>query len=127
MTSTIHSVTRLRPAGALALLLSGVLAMPAIAAAQSTPTLSGTWQLSCPARGGRVRQVTLQIAQSGSRLSGSFSGPRRSGKLSGTAQGGQVSLQMGADGKSITLTGTTDGSSMSVHGPRGTSCSVSRR
>jgi hypothetical protein len=127
MTLPKRSVGRLRPTAMVALLLTGALAMPDIAAAQAPPSLSGTWQLSCPGRAGRVRQVTLQIEQSGSRLSGSFSGPRRSGKLSGTIQRGQISLQMGADGRSVTLTGTTDGSSMSVHGPKGGSCSASRR
>jgi hypothetical protein len=127
MTLPKHCVTRLRPAGAAALLLSGVLLMPGIATAQAPPSLSGTWLLSCPGRAGRVRQVTLHIEQSGSKLSGTFSGPRRSGILSGTAQGGEVSLQMGADGKSIALTGTTGGNSMTVHGPRGATCSASRR
>lgn len=110
-----------------ALLLSGILAMPAIAAAQGSPNLSGKWQLSCSGRNGRVRQVTLRIEQSGAKLSGSFSGPRRTGDLSGTVLGSQVSLQMGGDGRSITLTGTTDGRSITVHGPKGASCSASRR
>lgn len=122
-----RAVRWLGPAGALALLLSGVLGVPCIAAAQTSPSLSGKWQLSCPDRRGRVRQVTLQIEQSGSKLRGSFSGPRRAGKLSGTVQGSQVSLQMGADGRSITLTGTTDGKSMTIHGPKGGSCSASRQ
>jgi hypothetical protein len=114
-------------AGALALLLSGALGVPGIAVAQASSSLSGTWQLSCSGRKGRVvRQVTLQIQQNGAKLSGSFSGPRRSGKLSGTIQGGQVSLLMAADGRSVALTGTTDGNSMSVRGPKGGSCSASR-
>lgn len=110
-----------------ALLLSGVLSMPAVAAAQGSPNLSGKWQLSCSGRRGRVRQITLQIKQSGSKLSGTFSGPRRTGDLSGTVQGGQVSLQMGGDDTSITLTGVTDGNSITVHGPKGGSCAASRR
>lgn len=115
------------PAGALAMLLSGVLGAPGFALAQPAPTLSGTWQLSCPGRMGRVRQVTLRIEQSGSKLSGSFSGPRRSGELSGTVKGGRVALQMAADGKSVTLAGTTAGNSMTVHGPKGGTCSASRQ
>ncbi len=115
-------------AGVLALLLSGALGVPGIATAQASSSLSGTWQLSCAGRKGRVRQVTLQIEQSGSKLSGSFSGPRRSGNLSGSVQGGRISLQMGGgDDRSITLTGTTDGNSMTVHGPKGASCSASRQ
>ncbi|HUA24201.1 MAG TPA: hypothetical protein VMA54_08795 [Steroidobacteraceae bacterium] len=127
MTSCKHSVAPLRPLAVVTLLLSGVLAVPGIATAQASPSLSGTWQLSCAGRGGRVRQVRLQIEQSGTKLGGSFSGPRRSGKLSGTVRGNQVSLQMGADGKSVTLTGTTGSNSMTVHGPRGNSCSASRQ
>jgi hypothetical protein len=117
----------LGPTGALALLLSGVLGVPGIAAAQTSRSLSGTWQLTCSGRSGRARQVTLRIEQSGSKLSGSFNGRRRSGELSGTVQGGQVSIQMGADDRSITLTGTTDGNSMTVHGPKGGSCSGSHQ
>jgi hypothetical protein len=116
----------LGPPRALALLLCGVLGMPAIAAAQAPASLSGTWQLSCSGHRGRVRQITLKIDQSGSKLSGSFSGPLHSGDLSGTVHGDQVSIEMGADGKAITLTGTTDGNSMSVQGPKGGSCSGSR-
>jgi len=127
MTSCKHSVAPLRPLAVVTLLLSGVLAVPGIATAQASPSLSGTWQLSCAGRGGRVRQVRLQIEQSGTKLGGTFSGPRRSGKLSGTAQRGQVALQIGADGKSVTLTGTTAGNLMTVHGPGGNTCSASRR
>ena len=116
----------LRTAGALAL-LSGILAAPAIAAAQGSAALSGKWQLSCSGRRGQVRQLILQIAQHGSDLSGSFSGPRRSGELSGTIRGDQVSLQIGAGGRSITLTGTSDGKSMTVHGRKGSTCSGSRQ
>jgi len=115
------------PAGALAVLLSCVLGVPGMAAAQASSSLSGTWQLSCSGRRGQVRQVTLQIEQSGSKLGGSFNGPRRSGKLSGTVEGNQVSLQMAADGRSITLTGTTDGNSMTVHGRKGRTCAASRQ
>jgi hypothetical protein len=128
-----HSVTTVRSArqglraAAWVLLLSGVLGIPRIATAQGAPSLAGKWQLSCSGRRGRVRQVILQITQSGSKLSGSFTGPRRSGNLSGTVQGGQVSLQMGGNDRSITLTGTTDGNSMTVHGPKGASCSASRQ
>lgn len=127
VTTVGRAVRRLRPAGASALLLSGLLGLPGIAVAQTPPRLSGTWQLSCQGRRGHARQVTLRIEQSGAQLRGSFSGPRRSGKLSGTVQGNHVSLQMGTDGRSITLTGTTDGNSMTVHGQKGASCSGFRQ
>ena len=123
----VRAARRLGSASAVVLLLSGVLGMPGIAVAQTSPSLSGTWQLSCPTRKGQVRQITLRIEQSGSKLSGSFSGPRRSGSLNGTVQGGEVSLRMEANGRSITLTGATDGNSMTVRDSRGVSCSGSRR
>lgn len=116
------------PPSVLALLLSGgLLAMAETAAAQTSPTLSGAWQLSCTGGNGKVRQVKLQIEQNGSTLSGSFSGPRRTGKLSGTVQGGRVSLQIGTEERSITLTGSTDGRSMTVHGPNGGKCTASHQ
>ena len=123
----LRAARRLGSAGAVMLLLSGVLGMPGIAVAQTPLPLSGTWRLSCPTRKGQARQITLQIEQSGSKLSGSFSSRRRSGSLNGTVQGGDVSLQMGANARSITLTGTTDGNSMTVRDRRGVSCSGSRR
>lgn len=111
-----HSVTF----SALAI-LSGALAMPGTALAQTSPNLSGSWQLSCP-----NRKMTLQIDQDGSKLSGTFSA-RRSGKLSGSVQGDQVTLKMGGRFRSISLTGTTDGNSMTVHTSKGATCSASRQ
>jgi invasion protein IalB len=102
-------------------ILSSTLAMPGTAVAQASPNLSGSWQLSCP-----QRKATLQIAQNGSKLSGTFSGGR-SGKLSGSVQGDQITLKMGGYFRSISLTGTTDGKSMTVHTPKGVSCTALRQ
>lgn len=121
------ALKHLATAGVLALVLSCALGMSGTASAQAAPSLSGAWHLSCSGRNGRARQVTLRIEQSGSKLSGSFSGRRRSGKLSGTVEGGRISLLIGADGRSITLTGTTDGRSMTMEGPNGGSCSAARQ
>lgn len=123
----LRAARRLSAAGALALLLSGTFWVPGMAIAQDSRNLSGTWQLSCPNRKGGVRQVTLQIRQNGSKLSGSFSGSRRSGNLSGSVQGSQVSLQIAGGARSISLTGTTDGNSMTVHTRKGVSCSAARQ
>lgn len=122
-----RALRRLSAAGALALLLTGTLWMPGRAAAQDARNLSGRWQLSCPNRKGGVRQVTLEIQQDGSKLSGSFSGPRHSGNLSGSVQGSQVSLQIAGGARSISLTGTTDGNTMTVHTRKGVSCSAARQ
>lgn len=123
----VRAVRRLSAAGALALLLTGTLWMPGMAAAQNASNLSGRWQLSCPNRKGGVRQVTLRIQQNGTKLSGSFSGPRHSGNLSGSVQGSRVSLQIAGGARSISLTGTTDGNSMTVHTRKGVSCSAARQ
>jgi hypothetical protein len=122
-----RAARRLGSAGAVALLLTGILAIPGTASAQNSPSLAGTWRLSCPNRQGGVRQITLRIEQNGAHLSGSFSGPRRSGKLSGTVQGDQVRLRIGAGGRTITLTGTSDGNSITIQRPRGGSCSGTRQ
>lgn len=123
----VRTARWLTAAAALAALLSGTLWMPGTAAAQETRNLSGTWQLSCPDRKGGVRQVTLRIQQNGAKLSGSFSGPRHSGNLSGSVQGSQVSLQIAGGARSVSLTGTTDGNSMTVHTRKGVSCSAARQ
>lgn len=120
-----RAAARLGPAGALALLLSASFWTAGIAAAQTSPSLSGTWQMSCPTQRG-VRQVVLHIVQSGPKLSGSFTGPRRSGKLSGNVRGSQITLKMGRRFTSVSFTGTTQGNSMAVRSPNGVSCSVSR-
>jgi hypothetical protein len=120
-----RAAARLGSAGALALLLSASLWTPGVAAAQTSPSLSGTWQMSCPTQRG-VRQVVLHIVQSGPKLSGSFTGPRRSGKLSGNVHGSQITLKMGRRFRSVSFTGTIQGNSMAVRSPKGVSCSASR-
>lgn len=122
-----RAVRRAGAGGTLAMLLSGLLAVPGIALAQSSPDLSGAWQMSCPDRNAGARKVAIRIEQNGPTLTGSVSGPGRSGKLSGTVQGNQVSLTVAGRRRSMTLTGTTDGNSMTVHTPRGATCSVSRQ
>jgi len=122
----VRAVRRSASAGALALLLSGSLWIPGITAAQTSASLSGTWQMSCATKRG-PRQVTLHIEQNGPKLSGSFSGPRRSGKLSGNVQGAQVTLKMGYRFRSVSFTGTSNGNSMTVHSKKGVSCSASRQ
>lgn len=112
--------------GPFGLILGCALAAPAVLA-QSSPTLSGNWQLSCTGRKGQVRQVTLQIQQQGSKLSGNYSGGSRSGRLRGSVQGDEVSLELAGKRRSATLTGTTDGNTLQVHTPKGISCTATRQ
>lgn len=124
--------SRVRPrAGALLISALGIvlgcaLCVPSVQA-QSSPALSGNWKLSCTGRGGRVRQISLQIEQQGAKLSGSFSAGRRSGRLSGSVQGKEVSLELAGARREATLTGTTDGNTLQVHAAKGASCAAERQ
>src|SRR6185312_13947916 len=112
--------------GALALVLGCAICAPAVLA-QSAPTLSGKWQLSCTGRGGEVRQISLDIDQQGTTLSGSYSGGRRSGRLSGSVQGNEVSFELAGKRRSVRFTGTTNGNSLQVHASKGkVSCTATR-
>lgn len=121
-----RSRRRAATAGALALVLGGVICAPAVLA-QSSPALAGKWQLSCMGRRGQTRQITLDIGQQGTTLSGSYSAPRRSGKLQGSVQGNQVSLKLEGGLRSAKLTGTTDGNTLQVHTAKGVACTGTRQ
>lgn len=112
--------------GAVGLALGCALWAPAVPA-QAAPALAGNWQLSCTGRRGEVRQIALQIAQQGAKLSGSYSSGHRSGKLSGSVQGNELSLQLAERRRTATLTGTTDGNTLKVQAAKGASCTGTRR
>jgi hypothetical protein len=140
MTLPVHFVTSLaRPPraaintrrraslfGALALALGCAICAPVVLA-QSPPVLSGKWQLSCTGgRKAKARHISLDIAQQGSTLTGSFSGGRRSGQLSGSVQGNQVSFQLAGARGTASFTGTTDGNTLQVQTTKGISCAATR-
>jgi hypothetical protein len=79
----------------------------------SAATASGNWQVSWTNQDGDAKQASMQIAQDGSSLSGTFQAPRGSAKLTGSLQGNQVSIDVKAGGRQISLTGTLDGDKMS--------------
>lgn len=114
---------------ALGLAMGCALAAPAVLAQSSpSPTLSGNWQLACTGHGGQVRQISLQIEQQGSKLSGSFhAAGGRSGQVSGNVQGNAVSLELAGKRRSATLTGTTDGKTLQMQSARGASCKATRQ
>ena len=120
------SLRSVMSSGSLVLVLGSAIGAPAVLA-QSTPVLSGKWQLSCTGRRGVARQISLDIEQQGSTLSGSYSGGRRSGQLNGSLQGNQVSLELAGPRRSATFTGTTDGNTLQVHAGKGVSCTGARR
>lgn len=117
---------RARVIPALALVCASALCVPAVLA-QSSPVLSGKWQLSCTGRGGEVRQISLDIAQEGSALSGSYTGGSRSGQLNGSVQGNQVSIALAGRRRSVTFTGTADGNTLQVHTAKGVACTGTRQ
>lgn len=113
--------------GALALVFGFAVCAPAVLA-QSSSDLSGKWQLSCTGgRKGKTRQISLNIEQQGSTLSGSYSGGRRSGQLNGNVQGNQVSFQLGGARGTASFTGTMDGNTLRVQTARGFSCTATRQ
>jgi len=114
-------------AAALAVVLGCVISAPAVLA-QSTPVLSGKWQLACSGRKGEMRQISLDIEQQGSTLTGSYTGGRRSGQLNGSVQGNQVSFELAGKRRSASFTGTTDGNSLQLHSAKGgISCTATRQ
>ncbi len=113
-------------AATLALVLGSVICAPVVLA-QSSPVLAGKWQLSCTGRRGQTRQISLDIAQQGSTLSGSYAAARRSGQLHGSVQGNQVYFQLAGPRKALSLTGTADGNSLQVHTAKGIACTGRRQ
>jgi hypothetical protein len=76
-------------------------------------TASGNWRVSWTNNDGDGKQASMQIAQDGSSLRGTFQAPRGSAKLTGSVQGRQVSIDVKARGRQISFTGTLDGDKMS--------------
>lgn len=135
LSQSAHPTIRLRSrprrhaslVGALALVLGCAICAPAVLA-QSSPDLSGKWQLSCTGgRKGKTRHIALNIEQQGSTLTGSYSGGRRSGQLHGSVQGNQVSFQLAGARGTASFTGTMDGNTLQVQTARGFSCTAARQ
>jgi len=124
MTLSVRRIT-------LALALGCAICAPAVPAqsspAQSSAILAGKWQLACTGRRGRVRLISLDIAQEGATLSGSYAGGHRSGQLHGSVQGTQVSFELAGKRASASFTGTTDGNTLQVQTGNGISCTATRR
>lgn len=114
-------------AAALTVVLGCAISAPAVLA-QSAPVLSGKWQLACTGRKGEARQISLDIEQQGSTLTGSYTGGRRSGQLSGSVQGNQVSFELAGKRRSASFTGTTEGNNLQLHTAKGgVSCTATRQ
>lgn len=113
---------------AITVLLGTSLAVSSIALAQPpTARMTGTWQFSCTNRRGRTRQISVQVQQSGSTLTGTFSGRRGTGKLSGSVDGDHVSLVLSGRRRSLDLSGTIRSDTVNVRSARGISCSATRQ
>lgn len=122
-----HRRRRRSTVGALAVVLGCAIYAPAVLA-QSAPVLSGKWQLSCSGRKGEVRQISLDIEQQGSALTGSYAGGRRSGQLTGSVQGNQVSFELAGKRRSASFTGTVTGNTLQLHTAKGgVSCTATHQ
>jgi hypothetical protein len=93
----------------------------------SAANISGNWQLSFEGRNGDQRQVSMQLDQDGSKLSGTFEGERGSVPLHGTLQGNQVSITVKSRRRGTSFTGTVDGDKMSGKTKQGGSWTATRQ
>lgn len=88
--------------------------------------LTGTWQLSRIDTDGNQHQVTMQLKQDGSKLSGTLTGQRGSTSVQGSIKGNQVYLTMKLR-KKVTLTGAVNGDKMSGTSKKGVAWSATRQ
>lgn len=93
----------------------------------ASSSVSGNWQLSWTAANGNQRQVTMQVKQDGSKLSGTFEGERGSAPLKGSLKGNQVSFSVKLPRRQASFTGTVDGNKMSGTTAEGASWTATRQ
>lgn len=93
----------------------------------ATPNLSGNWQMSWAGPKGKQRQVTMQVKQDGSKLSGNFQAERGSAPLTGSLKGNQVSFSVKTPKRKASFTGTVDGDKMSGTTEQGASWTATRQ
>jgi hypothetical protein len=74
---------------------------------------NGNWQMNWTNKNDEAKSGTLDIHQSGGKLSGNFTGERGTFPLQGTLEGNQISITVKAYGRKISFTGTLDGDKMS--------------
>ncbi len=89
-------------------------------------SLSGKWLLVWQGRK-KAGQVTLNIQQKGSKLTGTFAEGDRSGPLSGSLQAGQVSISVRGKKRSMIFSGTVEGGQMSGTASDGSSWTATRQ
>lgn len=92
----------------------------------AAPNVGGDWQMSWTAAKGNQRQVSMQIKQNGSKLSGSFQGERGSAPLKGTLEGKQVSFTVKLPRRQVSFSGKVDAGKMSGTTENGASWTATR-
>ncbi len=92
----------------------------------AAPSVAGNWQVSWTAANGTQRQVTMQIKQKESKLSGTFQGERGSVPLKGSLKGNQISLTVKLPRRQASFTGTVDRDKMSGTTEQGASWTATR-
>jgi hypothetical protein len=93
----------------------------------ASESIAGNWQVSWAAMNGNSRQVSMQVKQDGSKLSGTFEGERGSAPLKGTLKGNQVSFTVKLPRRQLSFSGTVEGGKMSGTTEQGASWSATRQ
>ena len=90
-------------------------------------SVSGDWQVSWAAANGNQREVSMQIKQDGSKLSGTFQGERGSAPLIGKIEGNQVSFNVKLPRRQLSFTGIVDEGKMRGTTEQGASWTATRQ
>jgi hypothetical protein len=97
------------------------------AGSSAMPSVSGNWQVSWTGRNGAQRQVSMQIKQDGTKLSGTFQTERGSALMKGSLNGNQISLNVKLPKRQASFSGTVDGDKMSGTTEQGAAWTATRQ
>jgi hypothetical protein len=95
---------------ALAALSSFLLFTCVVASGDTSPNVTGTWNISVSGEAGSANQ-TVVLKQDGDKITGTFKGPRQSGPLEGTVDGNNIKFHVKTH-VPLDYTGTVDGDAM---------------
>jgi hypothetical protein len=76
----------------------------------TSPNVTGTWNISVSGEAGSANQ-TVVLKQDGDKITGTFKGPRQSGPLEGTVEGNNIKFHVNTR-VPLDYTGTVDGDAM---------------
>jgi hypothetical protein len=93
----------------------------------SSSSLSGSWQMSWTNKEGNQMRGTMQLKQSGSKLSGSVQTARGTFSLSGDLNGNQLSITVKAPLHKVSFSGTFEAGTMNGTTAQGKPWSATRQ